>query len=80
MLHARVLRQPNRGANLVSLNEDAIRRAAQGEISFVRIHNFVGIVGDDEAAVQRACWLRSIMPNGTACVISIPSRARRPDS
>jgi CO/xanthine dehydrogenase Mo-binding subunit len=54
MLHARVLRQPNRGANLVSLNEDAIRRAAQGEISFVRIHNFVGIVGNDEAAVQRA--------------------------
>lgn len=54
MLHARVLRQPNRGADLVSLNEDAIRRAAGADISFVRIHNFVGIVGEDEAAVQRA--------------------------
>lgn len=54
MLHARVLRQPNRGANLVALDEDRIRRAAGGEISFVRIHNFVGIVGEDEAAVQRA--------------------------
>lgn len=54
MLHARVLRQPSRGANLVALDEAAIRRAAKADISFVRIHNFVGLVGEDEAAVQRA--------------------------
>lgn len=54
MLHARVLRQPNRGANLISLNEDAIRRAAGADIRFVRIHNFVAFVGEDEAALQRA--------------------------
>jgi CO/xanthine dehydrogenase Mo-binding subunit len=54
MLHARVLRQPNRGASLVSLDEAAIRRTAGGDIRIVRIHNFVAFVGEDEAAVQRA--------------------------
>jgi CO/xanthine dehydrogenase Mo-binding subunit len=54
MLHARVLRQPNRGANLVALDEGPIRRAAGSDIRFVRLHNFVAFVGDDEAALQRA--------------------------
>jgi nicotinate dehydrogenase subunit B len=54
MLHARVLRQPNRGADLVALDEAAIRRAARGEIRIVRVHNFVAFVGEDEAALQRA--------------------------
>jgi CO/xanthine dehydrogenase Mo-binding subunit len=54
MLHARVLRQPNRGASLASLDEAAIRRAAGADIRFVRVHNFVAFVGEDEAAVQRA--------------------------
>ncbi len=54
MLHARVLRQPNRGARLLSLDEDRIRRAAGGEIRVVRTGNFVAFVGPEETAVQRA--------------------------
>lgn len=54
MLHARVLRQPGRAARLASLNEDAIRRAAWGDIHILRVGNFVAFVGADEYAVQRA--------------------------
>jgi nicotinate dehydrogenase subunit B len=54
MLHARILRQPGRGARLASLNDAAIRRAAGGEIRIVRVGNFVAFVGGDEYAVQRA--------------------------
>jgi CO/xanthine dehydrogenase Mo-binding subunit len=53
MRHARVVRQP-RGAVLDSLDEAAIRRAAKGEIEFVRDGNFLAIVGDDETAVEAA--------------------------
>jgi CO/xanthine dehydrogenase Mo-binding subunit len=54
MAHARVIRQPNRGAALETLDEAAIRRAARGPISFVRDGNFLAIVGDDETAVEAA--------------------------
>jgi CO/xanthine dehydrogenase Mo-binding subunit len=54
MLHARVLRQPNRGATLVSLNEAAVRRAAGGDFRVVCIGSFVAFVGMDEIVVQRA--------------------------
>jgi nicotinate dehydrogenase subunit B len=54
MAHARVVRQPNRGAALEALDEAAIRRAARGAISFVRDGNFLAIVGDDETAVEAA--------------------------
>lgn len=54
MLHARVLRQPSRGAQLTALDEAAIRKAARGEIRTVRTGNFVAFVGPDETAVQRA--------------------------
>ncbi len=54
MLHARILRQPARGATLVSLNEAAVRRAAGGEVRIVRVGNFVAFVGADETVVQRA--------------------------
>jgi CO/xanthine dehydrogenase Mo-binding subunit len=54
MLHARVLRQPNRGASLESLDEAAIRRAAGGTFEVLRIGNFVAFVGADETVVQRA--------------------------
>jgi nicotinate dehydrogenase subunit B len=53
MLHARILRQPARGARLASLNEAAVRRAAGGELRIVRVGNFVAFVGPDETAVQR---------------------------
>jgi CO/xanthine dehydrogenase Mo-binding subunit len=54
MRHARVVRQPNRGATLAVVDEAAIRRAAKGEIDFVRDSSFLAIVGDDESAVEAA--------------------------
>lgn len=54
MLHARVLRQPARGATLASLDEAAVRRAARGDFRVVRVANFVAFVGEDETVVQRA--------------------------
>ena len=54
MLHARILRQPCRGARLASLDEAALRRAERGEFRVVRVGDFVAFVGADEAVVQRA--------------------------
>src|SRR5476649_2136519 len=36
MVHARVVRQPNRGATIGAIDEQAIKRAAKGRIDFVR--------------------------------------------
>ena len=54
MLHARVLRQPSRGAVLTALDTAAIEKAAKAPIRIVRTGNFVAFVGEDETAVQRA--------------------------
>lgn len=54
MAHARVVRQPCRGARLEAVDEAAIRRAAKGPIEFVRDGNFLAIVGPDETAVEAA--------------------------
>ena len=54
VLHARTLRQPNRGAVLASLNEAAIRRAAKGELQIVRETNFVAFVSPVEGVAQAA--------------------------
>jgi CO/xanthine dehydrogenase Mo-binding subunit len=54
MLHARILRQPCRGAQLAALDEAALRRAERGEFRVVRVGNFVAFVGADEGVVQRA--------------------------
>jgi CO/xanthine dehydrogenase Mo-binding subunit len=54
MLHARVLRQPSYGAQLVSVDEAAIRKAARGEVDIVRLENFVAFISADETVVQRA--------------------------
>jgi CO/xanthine dehydrogenase Mo-binding subunit len=54
VVHARVVRQPNRGAAISSIDENAIRRAAKGPIEFVRNGNFVAIIGDSETAVEAA--------------------------
>ena len=52
--HARVVRQPNRGAALASVDEAALRRIARAPVDFVRDGNFLAIVGDDENAVEAA--------------------------
>jgi len=54
MVHARVVRQPNRGATIDSIDENAIRRAAKGPVEFVRSGNFLAILGVDETAVEAA--------------------------
>ncbi len=54
MVHARVVRQPNRGASIGAIDEQAIKRAAKGAIDFVRHGNFLAIVGTDETAVDLA--------------------------
>jgi CO/xanthine dehydrogenase Mo-binding subunit len=54
MLHARILRQPNRGAVLTALDEAKVRHAAGGDVRVVRSANFVAFVGADETVVQRA--------------------------
>ena len=55
MLHARMLRQPGPGAELVSLDEDAIRRASRDpELQVVRRANFVAFVSAAEHAAERA--------------------------
>jgi CO/xanthine dehydrogenase Mo-binding subunit len=54
MVHARVVRQPNRGATIGAIDEAAIKRAAKGPIAFVRNGNFLAIVGEDETAVEAA--------------------------
>jgi CO/xanthine dehydrogenase Mo-binding subunit len=54
MLHARVLRQPCRGARLISLDEVALRRAERGAFRILRTGDFVAFVGSDEMVVQRA--------------------------
>ena len=54
MLHARVVRQPRRGATIQSIDEGALRRAARGPIEIVRRGNFLAIVGADETPVETA--------------------------
>jgi nicotinate dehydrogenase subunit B len=54
MKHARVVRQPSRGAKMTSVDEAAIKRVAKAPISFVRSGNFLAIVGDNEGAVVAA--------------------------
>lgn len=54
MLHARMLRQPYRGARLAAFDESAIRRAAAGELRVLRLGDFVAFISSDETTVQRA--------------------------
>ncbi|HXC27142.1 MAG TPA: molybdopterin cofactor-binding domain-containing protein [Stellaceae bacterium] len=54
MVHARVVRQPRRGATVASINEGAIRRAAKGDIDILRDGNFIAIIGTDETVVDAA--------------------------
>jgi CO/xanthine dehydrogenase Mo-binding subunit len=54
MVHARVVRQPNRGATIATIDEAAIKRAAKAPVDLVRHGNFLAIVGNDETAVDLA--------------------------
>ena len=52
MVHARVVRQPRRGAAIAKVDEAALRRAAKGPIEIVRHGNFLAILGADETVVE----------------------------
>ena len=52
MVHARIVRQPRRGAAIKSIDEAAIRRVAKGPIEIVRDGNFLAIVSADETVVE----------------------------
>ncbi len=54
MLHARVVRQPNRGAKISTIDEAAIKRAAKGDVELVRNGDFLAIIGENESAVEFA--------------------------
>ncbi|HZQ00768.1 MAG TPA: molybdopterin cofactor-binding domain-containing protein [Reyranella sp.] len=54
VLHARMLRQPSRGATLASLDEAAIKRAAKGDLQIVREANWVAFVSPVESVAQAA--------------------------
>src|SRR5476649_2519138 len=54
MVHARVVRQPNRGATIDAIDEIAIKLAAKGAVEFLRQGNFLAIIGNDETAVDLA--------------------------
>ncbi|MFL5297845.1 MAG: molybdopterin cofactor-binding domain-containing protein [Phenylobacterium sp.] len=53
MVHARVLRQPGPKARLVSLDENAVRRAVP-EVDILIDHAFVALIAPTEAAAARA--------------------------
>ncbi len=54
LLHARILRQPYRGARLAALDEAAIRRAGGGDLRILRHGNFVALLSADETVAHRA--------------------------
>ncbi|MDP9096288.1 MAG: molybdopterin-dependent oxidoreductase, partial [Pseudomonadota bacterium] len=54
MLHARVVRTPYSGASIATVDAGRIERAAGSPVTIVRIHDFLAIAGEDEAAVDRA--------------------------
>ncbi|WP_029350209.1 molybdopterin cofactor-binding domain-containing protein [Bosea sp. 117] len=54
LLHARVLRQPWRGAVLGPLDEGPLRRAARRPIDILREGGFLALMGEDEASVEAA--------------------------
>ena len=58
VLHARVLRQPWRGAQLVALDESAVRKAARRPIDILREGDFVAFTADERDrgdARRRGC-------------------------
>ena len=54
LLHARTLRQPQRGAALAELDEAAIRRVAGGTLRILRIGDFVAFLSAEEMVAERA--------------------------
>ena len=78
LVHARILRRPRRGARLVGLDEEAIRRRAGTAVGILREGDLVAFTSEDETAVRRAleaAWEHAIWDGGTG----IPDDAGAPD-
>ena len=60
MVHARVVRQPRRGATIATVDEAALRHAAKGPFELMRHGNFLAIVGADETVVEAVA---AVAPN-----------------
>jgi CO/xanthine dehydrogenase Mo-binding subunit len=60
MVHARVVRQPRRGATIAAVDDAALRRAAKGPFELMRHGNFLAIVGADETVVEAVA---AVAPN-----------------
>jgi CO/xanthine dehydrogenase Mo-binding subunit len=54
VVHARIVRQPRRGAAIQTVDEAAIRRGARGAVEILRDANFLALLSDDETAVEAA--------------------------
>ncbi len=54
LLHARILRQPWRGARLAGLDEAAVRRGARGSIEILRDGEFTAFLSGEETAAASA--------------------------
>ncbi len=79
VLHARVLRQPWRGARLAALDENAVRKAAGTPIEIIREGDFVAFTSDSELAVMRApAAARTHRTMGRRHARRPPTSARRP--
>jgi CO/xanthine dehydrogenase Mo-binding subunit len=52
MMHARVVRQPRRGATIANVDEAALRRAAKGPIEILHHGNFLAMLAEDETVVE----------------------------
>ncbi|MGH7099283.1 MAG: molybdopterin cofactor-binding domain-containing protein, partial [Stellaceae bacterium] len=64
MIHARVVRQPRRGATLKTVDEAALVRAAKGApIEILRVGSFLAILGAEESAVEAVA---AVAPNHVA--------------
>jgi CO/xanthine dehydrogenase Mo-binding subunit len=63
MVHARVVRQPRRGASIKAIDTAALLRAAKGPIEIIRDGNFLAIVGADETVLEAAA---AVAPNHVA--------------
>ena len=60
VVHARVVRQPRRGATIARVDEAALRRAANGPVEIVRYGNFLAILGAEETVVEAVA---AVAPN-----------------
>lgn len=83
LLHARMLRQPSPEAQLSYLDEEAIKRAAGGDIQILRKGNFIALIADEEwlaekaarAAYQHVVWSGvSNIPKGAADARKLPGQ------